>query len=128
MAPNGVFQGSGVLVDSLNVLTVAHKVANFSYGSFNTNMLFLCFEIVLHFRSVPNLLRVRLGEWDAFREIEIFPVQEFVVARVIIHPSFNGGNLKNDVAILRLATAVPLGQFPTIATACLPTSTFYGQR
>lgn len=30
LGPNGVFQGSGVLLDSLSVLTVAHKVANYS--------------------------------------------------------------------------------------------------
>lgn len=37
-------------------------------------------------------------------------------------------NLRNDVAVLRLANAVPLGSTPTIGTACLPASTFVGQR
>lgn len=30
LGPGDVFQGSGALIDPLNVLTVAHKVANFS--------------------------------------------------------------------------------------------------
>lgn len=30
LGPGNVFQGSGVLIDALNVLTVAHKVANFT--------------------------------------------------------------------------------------------------
>lgn len=37
-------------------------------------------------------------------------------------------NLKNDVAVLRLAAAVPLGQTPTIATVCLPSIAFTGSR
>lgn len=69
-----------------------------------------------------------MGEWDAFRENEIFPVQEYVVARIVIHPSFNPANLKSDIAVLRLASPVSLGQFPTIATACLPNTTYFGQR
>lgn len=45
-----------------------------------------------------------------------------------MHPSFNSVNLKNNVAILRLASQVVLGTTPTIATACLPGTTFTGQR
>lgn len=30
LGPGDVYQGSGALVDALNVLTVAHKVANYS--------------------------------------------------------------------------------------------------
>ena len=37
-----------------------------------------------------------------------------------IHPNFTLSNLKNDLAILRLNTMVPLGQYPTIGTVCLP--------
>lgn len=51
-----------------------------------------------------------------------------MVTRIFIHPSYNSNNLKNDVAILRLASPVSLGQVPTIGTACLGTSTFVGSR
>ncbi|XP_031630000.1 phenoloxidase-activating factor 2-like [Contarinia nasturtii] len=103
-----VYQGSGVLIDALNVLTVAHKVANYS--------------------AVPNQLRVRMGEWNAAGDTEPLPAQEFVVSKIFVHPSFNPTNLMNDVAILRLTVAVPLGQLPTITTACLPISSYVGTR
>lgn len=81
-----------------------------------------------HFRAVPAQLRVRMGEWNAAAATEPLPAQEFGVAKIFIHPNFNPNNLMNDVAILRLAVPVPLGQFPTITTACLPVSSFVGQR
>lgn len=69
-----------------------------------------------------------MGEWDASGDTEPLPAQEFLVGRVFIHPNFNPASLVNDVAILRLTVAVPLGQFPTITTACLPVNSFVGQR
>lgn len=54
--------------------------------------------------------------------------QQFVVARIFIHPMFNPQTLRNDVAVIRLGVAVPLGQLPTIGTACLPVTPFIGQR
>lgn len=73
-------------------------------------------------------LRVRLGEWNAAGNTEPLPAQEFVVSKIFIHPSFNPNNLMNDVAVLRLAVPVTLGQLPTITTACLPVSSYVGQR
>lgn len=69
-----------------------------------------------------------MGEWNAAGDTEPLPAQEFVVSRIFIHPSFNPNNLLNDVAVLRLSVPVPLGQLPTITTACLPVSSFVGQR
>lgn len=77
---------------------------------------------------MPNRLRVRMGEWDASGELEPLPAQEFGVARIVVHPTFNPINLVDDVAILRLTTPVPLGQLPTVATACLPVTSYAGQR
>lgn len=76
--------GSGVLIDSLNVITVAHRVQNYS-GQF---------------------LKVRLGEWDASGTREPLPAQEFTVSRITIHPSFVQASLRNDIANLRLAAPV----------------------
>lgn len=77
---------------------------------------------------VNQPLKVRLGDWDAASESEPIRPQEYSVSRIIIHPSFNSGNLKNDVAILKLATPVQLGTTPTITTACLPATVFTGSR
>lgn len=51
-----------------------------------------------------------MGEWDASTNTEPIPAQEFQVARIFIHPQFQATNLRNDVALLRLATPVQLGQ------------------
>lgn len=87
------------------------------------------FDKKLKFGSlIPTQLRVRMGEWNAAGDTEPLPAQQFIVARVILHPSYNPFSLINDVAILRLTVPVPLGQLPTITTACLPVSTFVGTR
>lgn len=85
-------------------------------------------ESTEHFSSVPGQLRVRMGEWNAAGDTEPLPAQEFLVSKIFIHPNFNPNNLMNDVAILRLVVPVPLGQLPTITTACLPVTPFIGQR
>lgn len=79
-------------------------------------------------RALPALLRVRLGEWNAAGNVEPFPAVEFAVVKIFIHPNFNPVSLMNDIAVLRLAIPVALGSLPTIATACLPISSFEGQR
>lgn len=70
-------------------------------------------------------LKVRLGEWNASSSSEPIPAQEFMVSRISIHPEFVATNLRNDVAVLRLASNVPLGQTPTIGTVCLPSTQIY---
>jgi secreted trypsin-like serine protease len=71
------------------------------------------------YRSNGIQLKVRLGEWDAANINEPLPFQEFNVARIFVHPQFSSSTLANSIAILRLASNVPLGQTPTITTACL---------
>ena len=51
-----------------------------------------------------------MGEWDASSTTEPFPAQESNVARIFVHPGYVATNLRNDIAILRLATPVTLGQ------------------
>lgn len=65
-----------------------------------------------------------MGEWDAFTTSEPIPFQEFNVARVFVHPQYSSTTLANSIAILRLSTNVPLGQVPTITTACLSGNDF----
>uniref|UniRef100_A0A182QE06 Peptidase S1 domain-containing protein n=1 Tax=Anopheles farauti TaxID=69004 RepID=A0A182QE06_9DIPT len=108
LGPGDVYVGSGVLIDNINVLTAAHKISDYTSGT--------------------RTLKVRLGEWDAAVTTEPLPVQEFNVARYFVHPNFNSANLRNDIAILRLSGTVNLGTTPTIATACLPVTSFVGSR
>lgn len=82
----------------------------------------------MYCRNAPTTLKVRLGEWNAGGASEPIPAQEYIVSRVFIHPNYNAANLKNDVAILRLSVAVPLGNTPTVATGCLPATSFVGTR
>ncbi|XP_070508810.1 inactive CLIP domain-containing serine protease A3-like [Chironomus tepperi] len=96
---NQTFIGTGALIDHQHVLTTAHKLN----ASFSTQLF------------------VRLGEWDASADNERIPSRQLPVIRVFIHPLANYGNLKNDIAILRVAF-VNLGDTPTITTACLPSN------
>lgn len=59
-----------------------------------------------------------MGEWDAAGATEPIAAQEYLVTRVFIHPQFTASNLRNNIAILRLASAVPLGQTPSISPVC----------
>lgn len=73
-------------------------------------------------------MKVRLGEWDASSATEPITALEFLVARIFINPNFNSANVRNSIAILRLTSAVPLGQTPTITTGCLPSAQISGMR
>lgn len=66
---------------------------------------------------------MRLGEWDAQNNVEPNPVVDIAVSKVTIHPQFNSQNLQNDVAVLKLSSAAPIGANPNVNTACLPTGT-----
>ncbi|XP_055389269.1 phenoloxidase-activating factor 2-like [Condylostylus longicornis] len=101
-----IYLGSGALVSSKYVLTVAHKVNNVPIAS----------------------IKVRLGEWNASGITEPIPAQDFQITRLYIHPEFNSNNLYNDVALIRLASEVQLGPVPTIASICLSPNSFSGQK
>ncbi|XP_063395113.1 inactive CLIP domain-containing serine protease A8-like [Cydia fagiglandana] len=107
----------GVLIDQFNVLTVTHRLSTYVVSG-----------------AAPNV-KVRLGDWDAAGTYEPVPYQEYTVAKVSSHPSFNPTTLQYDITVLRLSTPVPLTPMPgsvaTINRACLPASnaaTYTGQR
>lgn len=60
-----------------------------------------------------------MGDWDTSSQNEQLPYMEFKVLFTIVHENYTASNLKNNIAILRLEKNVPLGRYPTIATACL---------
>ncbi|CAB3240699.1 unnamed protein product [Arctia plantaginis] len=105
-----------VLIDEFNVLTVAHKVLQYVTP------------------GTPVNLKVRMGDWNATqRDSSLY--QEYSVSKVFSHPNFFPKTLQNDIAVLRLSSAVPFtpsaGAVATINRACLPptASTIYtGQR
>lgn len=70
-------------------------------------------------RSNGQQLKVRLGEYDVSSANEPIPSQEFTVSRIFVHSQYSATSLRNGIAILRLSSAVPIGQVPTIATGCL---------
>lgn len=62
-----------------------------------------------------------MGDWDlTSNEMEPIPYVEYDVAAIFSHEMFNPINSKNNIAVVRLAQAVNLGEVPTITTACLP--------
>ncbi|XP_034933815.1 transmembrane protease serine 9-like [Chelonus insularis] len=99
LAMNNTYLGSGVLVTANHVVTAAHKIAKY-----------------------PNLnYKLRLGDWDGLATNERYPYQEYNAMRAFIHPDYNSGNLKNDIAVIRLHGTVPLASSPNINTVCFPT-------
>lgn len=69
-----------------------------------------------------------MGEWDASNSNEPIASQEFTVARIFVHPQYSSSTLSNSIAILRLSSAVPIGQTPTITTGCLSSANIAGLR
>jgi len=69
-----------------------------------------------------DLLKVRVGEWDArgFNSPEQFNHQEYTVLRILKHPQFNAGRLDNDIAILYVDRDIDINSSPYVNTACLP--------
>jgi secreted trypsin-like serine protease len=82
------------------VITAAHKLKNVNEG---------------------DLLKVRVGEWDAsgFKAPEVVSHQEYLVTRAVPHPLFNPVRLSNDIAVLVLERDLDLTD-PYINSVCLP--------
>lgn len=64
--------------------------------------------------------KIRMGDWDTSARNEPLDFEEYDVAKVTYHRDYKPASLKNSIAVLRLASKVPLGRLPTISTACLP--------
>ncbi|XP_050681345.1 phenoloxidase-activating factor 2-like isoform X2 [Leptidea sinapis] len=111
------YVAGGVLIDQLNVITVTHRLSTYVVSG-----------------TAPNI-KVRLGEWDAAGTYEPIPFQEYTVAKVFTHPSYNQNTLQYDITVIRLSSSVPFtpmaGAAATINRACLPpssTTTYTGRR
>jgi len=107
---NNDFVGScAIIPDNFNndntrptrkVITAAHKLKNLQQN---------------------DLLKVRVGEWDAsgFNSPEQFNHEEYTVVRILKHPQFSTGRLSNDIALLYTDKDINLNN-PYVNTACLP--------
>jgi len=82
------------------VITAAHKLKNIKQN---------------------DLLKVRVGEWDAsgFNNPERFNHEEYTIVRILKHPQFSAGRLSNDIALLYTDRDIDLSN-PYVNTACLP--------
>ncbi|XP_050304372.1 phenoloxidase-activating factor 2-like [Anthonomus grandis grandis] len=85
------YAGGGVLLDQYHVLTAAHKISNLSSVS-----------VLMGVYSTSNLANVQTSQ----------------VSQAWIHSSYNEQYLKNDVAILRLASPILINN--NAAPICLP--------
>merc|ERR1712098_963914 len=68
-----------------------------------------------------DLLKVRVGEWDAsgFNPPEVQTHQEYTVTRILKHPQFNPRRLSNDIALLTLDRNIDLNH-PTSTPPAFP--------
>lgn len=107
---NNDFVGSCVIVPedfsnnngraTRKVLTAAHKLSKIGQS---------------------DLLKVRVGEWDAsgFNAPEKQKHEEYTVVKITKHPQFSRKRLNNNMAILKVDRDIDLRQ-DNVNTACLP--------
>ncbi|KAL7011142.1 hypothetical protein ACKWTF_014117 [Chironomus riparius] len=99
------YLGGGALIDEWNVLTAAHIIVNAS-----------------------RPLTIKIGYWDLSSSQEPLDRITLTSSSVLVHPNFMPKNLKNNIAIIKLPSAVPLGKSPTIGSICLPSAPISGIR
>lgn len=73
---------------------------------------------VKDFVNNPEILKVRLGEWDTQNDQEFLHHEDFNVVEIIVHQHFQSSNLWHDIALLKLASHVTFR--PNIDAVCLP--------
>ncbi|XP_011863971.1 PREDICTED: transmembrane protease serine 9-like isoform X2 [Vollenhovia emeryi] len=90
------FQCGASLVTNGAVLTAAHCVVN----------------------QKPENLIARFGQWNIGNSTQPLPIQEAKIFAIAVHPSYYGGGLFHDVAVLILAEPVTFSA--NVLPICLP--------
>ncbi|XP_060865388.1 phenoloxidase-activating factor 2-like [Metopolophium dirhodum] len=93
------FVSNGALIDNKHILSTAHFLTSFSKNF--------------------SALKVRLGDWDIYRDVEPRPHVERPVASIVIHPEYSPSNMHNDIAVITLSGA-PVPVTDHVGPVCLP--------
>ncbi|XP_014359567.2 phenoloxidase-activating factor 2 isoform X1 [Papilio machaon] len=91
------YYGGGAIIHPSVVITIAHKVD----------------------WQTPSQIKCRAGEWDTQTTMELYPTQERLVNKKIIHEEYYRTPAVNDVALLILVSPFNLEDAPHIGVACL---------
>ena len=68
--------------------------------------------------GTANDFKIRLGEWDLYREDEPYNFVEQNVAEIIRHPNYESSTLNNDIALIRIENPINLAANVHIAPVC----------
>jgi len=88
----------GAIVDCSHIVTAAHCVKSL----------------------YPEEITVRVGDWDAAGDIELYSDVTHDVSDIFLHERFYAGSLHNDIALIRLVHKIDWDKLPHVAPICLP--------
>ncbi|XP_023324690.1 ovochymase-1 isoform X2 [Eurytemora carolleeae] len=94
----GEYICGGAVLDGSHIVTAAHCVKSL----------------------FPEELTVRVGDWDASADIELYEHGSLPVSDIFIHERFYPGSLQNDIAIIRLLHEIDWNTYPHVSPICLP--------
>lgn len=76
-------------------------------------------RIVVMSRRNASALKVRLGDWDIYRNAEPRPHVERPVSAIAVHPEYSSADMRNDVALITLSGPA-VAASDHVGPVCLP--------
>ncbi|VVC36427.1 Hypothetical protein CINCED_3A025618 [Cinara cedri] len=92
------FVSNGALIDNKHIISTAHFL-----NSFTKNV---------------SSLKVRLGEWDIYKNVEPQPHVERSIVSITVHPEYSSWNMHNDIAVITMSETVMVTGH--VSPVCLP--------